>query len=228
MSLDAVYDEHERDGAARWTALASWARDAQLEKGKDERPLFLPRSPLPVGTAGYDPCKLIVDASRFGRRPADITANLLATQGVRPEMIDHRYLVFSVTRGTTREHLEGLVSALRELTAPDEEHQDSPPPASATRVWPRTVPRRAAPMRRAMQGARRVVPLHASVGMIAARQVGPYPPGIPLLLPGEVVDPATVHALVELLAAGITVRGIVSSVQGPSLTCLAEESAATE
>ena len=53
----------------------------------------------------------------------------------------------------------------------------------------------------------RAVPLAEAVGAVAAEPVTPYPPGIPLLLPGEVVSADAVEWLLAGLAAGLRVRG---------------------
>jgi len=42
-----------------------------------------------------------------------------------------------------------------------------------------------------------VVPLECCVGRIAAEPLCPYPPGIPLLVPGERIDPARAAWLIE-------------------------------
>jgi arginine decarboxylase len=53
-------------------------------------------------------------------------------------------------------------------------------------------------------------PLARAVGRIAAALVAPYPPGIPLLVPGEVIRAETVARLEAILAQGGVVRGIDS------------------
>jgi lysine decarboxylase len=46
------------------------------------------------------------------------------------------------------------------------------------------------PLGVAWRAAAEAVPLAAAVGRIAAEPLCPYPPGIPLLVPGERIDPA--------------------------------------
>ena len=48
----------------------------------------------------------------------------------------------------------------------------------------------------------------ASVGRIAAEWVIPYPPGIPLLAPGELITVEIVDYLQELQACGVSIRGL--------------------
>jgi arginine/lysine/ornithine decarboxylase len=46
-----------------------------------------------------------------------------------------------------------------------------------------------------------------AVGEVAAEPVTPYPPGIPVLTPGEVVSVEKVEYLCAAMAAGVQMRG---------------------
>ena len=46
------------------------------------------------------------------------------------------------------------------------------------------------------------VPAARAVGRVCAEVVAPYPPGVPVLIPGEVVTAELLDALVEARAAG--------------------------
>jgi lysine decarboxylase len=46
----------------------------------------------------------------------------------------------------------------------------------------------ALPIGQAWRGPSRLIPLSAAAGAIAAEPLCPYPPGIPLLVPGERID----------------------------------------
>ncbi|MET3565635.1 arginine/lysine/ornithine decarboxylase [Leifsonia sp. 563] len=50
-----------------------------------------------------------------------------------------------------------------------------------------------------------VVSADQAAGRVAAEQVTPYPPGIPAILPGEVINAAVVDYLRTGLAAGMVI-----------------------
>jgi arginine decarboxylase len=54
------------------------------------------------------------------------------------------------------------------------------------------------------------VPWEQAVGRIAASCAAPYPPGIPLLTPGEVITEEILAWVDAILAQGGSVRGIDS------------------
>ena len=53
--------------------------------------------------------------------------------------------------------------------------------------------------------------LAGSVGRIAAELVTPYPPGIPVLVPGEVIDAEQVAYLRSAADAGVHMHGAADS-----------------
>ena len=56
--------------------------------------------------------------------------------------------------------------------------------------------------REAFFAARESVPVERAVGRVSAELIAPYPPGIPVLAPGEEVTDAVVAALRAARAAG--------------------------
>ncbi|MFC0216158.1 aminotransferase class I/II-fold pyridoxal phosphate-dependent enzyme [Paenibacillus chartarius] len=59
-------------------------------------------------------------------------------------------------------------------------------------------------------GSVRRVPLHAAAGHVAAAMVVPYPPGIPVLYPGERITPGTAAYLQQLAEQGARFHGTPS------------------
>ena len=57
--------------------------------------------------------------------------------------------------------------------------------------------------REAFFGAVQDVPANQAVGRVAAEQITPYPPGIPIVLPGEIINQAVVDYLRSGLEAGM-------------------------
>jgi lysine decarboxylase len=61
------------------------------------------------------------------------------------------------------------------------------------------------PPRQAFFAERETVTLERAVGRVSAELIAPYPPGIPVLAPGEQITAQTVAALDEAKAAGIRI-----------------------
>ncbi|WP_287130306.1 aminotransferase class I/II-fold pyridoxal phosphate-dependent enzyme [Candidatus Cyanaurora vandensis] len=116
----------------------------------------------------------------------------LINEQIHPELSGPDHLVFILTPAHDDRVFTQLVPALRRglMVLPSLSWRDWPkPPCPVT-----------TDLGGAFFGPQRVVPLQAGVGRVAAQALTLYPPGIPLVLPGEVMT-------VELVAYVELVRG---------------------
>lgn len=63
---------------------------------------------------------------------------------------------------------------------------------------------------RAYLGKREEVPLAGAVGRVAADFINLYPPGIPLIVPGEAVSEGLIGEIRRYMRAGLTVQGVTA------------------
>jgi arginine/lysine/ornithine decarboxylase len=125
--------------------------------------------------------------------------------GIAPEMSDAAGIICLVTVGDTPESIHSLVQAVASLggTSRSAERVECPRVAGDA-IAPGTM---TLTPREAYFAGTRAVPLREAAGEIAAEAVIPYPPGIPILTPGEVIAGAKLDCLREGLAGGMHVRG---------------------
>jgi lysine decarboxylase len=93
-----------------------------------------------------------------------------------------------------------------------ERHRGTPRRVATAASWavePRTV---LAP-REAFFAPNETVPAEVAVGRVSAELIAPYPPGVPVLAPGELITAAAVDALREVAADG----GRIAYAADPSL-----------
>jgi arginine decarboxylase len=157
---------------------------------------------------GVDPAKLVVLLAGTGAHGSLVEADLIAA-GMPVEMGDRDTVVPIVT---IADDAERLGTFLTELIASIERHRGRPRRPAATAAWtvrPQTV---LAP-REAFFAPNETVAAHAAVGRISAELVAPYPPGIPVLAPGELITSAALAALREVAADG----GRIAYAADPSL-----------
>lgn len=122
-----------------------------------------------------DPCRLTIDTAAAGL-PGHQADRLLQEKNIFLEMSDERYLVAIVTCQDRPETLERFFAALTSLPTSRPLPPDrTPPPEPLVRM----------PLRQALFGPTEPVALEDARGRIAAQIVAPYPPGIPILAPGE-------------------------------------------
>lgn len=102
----------------------------------------------------------------------------LQERGIWPEMADSGHVVFIVTGADSMEELDRLEYVLKELAPEGDESSCPLPPEPEIVLRPR----------QALFAPAQVLPLARCEGKISACQIAPYPPGIPVVAPGEVIS----------------------------------------
>jgi lysine decarboxylase len=114
---------------------------------------------------------------------------------------DHRHIEAVLSTADDDGTADRLVTALRHLQAA------APglpaPPEVALPSWDDLALETAMLPRDAFFGPVEVVPVAEAAGRIAAEQITPYPPGIPVALPGERLNQAVIDYLLSGVAAGM-------------------------
>ena len=131
----------------------------------------------------------------------DVEDDLLES-GFGLEMADRDTLVATVTMADDSETVDALVDAVVAAVEARRGPARAVPPAA----WLGTdLPEVAMPPREAFFARHETVPAAQAVGRVAAELVAPYPPGIPAIVPGEVLTADVLDALRAAAAAGVRV-----------------------
>ena len=124
------------------------------------------------------------------------------------EAADPLNFVLNVTFGDSRDDIETLVGALRDLSARYADRAAVDAGACST-LLAHTPPftKQVLSPRDAVFASAVTRPLAECAGEVSAEMVTPYPPGIPVLGPGEEISAGIVAYLQEASAAGLKVHG---------------------
>ncbi len=133
----------------------------------------------------FDPTRLVIDAPQGGAA----LAAAFREHGVDAEMFDLRRVVFILSAMDKPEEVLHILSVLKEI----------PPVQADIPQLPMLtdIPQRAMEVRAAAMAETEYVPLARCAGRIAAASAGLYPPGVPLVCPGEVVPQEVVQRLMN-------------------------------
>ncbi len=170
-----------------------------------------------LGGQNTDPAKLVIDVS--GRGWTGFTASkwLRDTARVWIELADFRRIVCSLTFADDAVSVRVLLAALRALHAAKAPGTGAP--ASSGGSLP--VPPQVMAPRAALNSRIAAVTLPQSLLRTCAEYVIPYPPGIPLIVPGEQITVDVLTAIENVRAAGATIVGPLDR-SGTSLQVVAE------
>jgi arginine decarboxylase len=157
---------------------------------------------------GVEPTKLTVLLAGTGAHGIAVENDLIAA-GMPVEMADRDTIIPIPTIADDEASVATFTDA---LIAAIERHRGQPrhpEPAAAWTVQPQTV---LAP-REAFFAANETVPAAEAIGRVSAELIAPYPPGVPVLAPGELITAEAVQALREVAADG----GRIAYAADPSL-----------
>lgn len=160
-SLDLARDWLEGEGRGAYLRTAQ--RVAQL---REKFPSLRPGPGFAL-----DPCRFtlkVQDGPAFARA--------LEERGIYPEMEDGGHVVFICTACHREEDFHRLEAALEELKDGLGDCQPLPAPP---------LPEQVRTPREALFAPTETLPLEACEGRIAAAPLAPYPPGVPVVAPGE-------------------------------------------
>ena len=185
IDLARAYTEGPGHAAYRRSAAAC----AELREFVQKRTVFsaLTEDAFPA----LDPCRLTVCTAGTDMTGHQLADTLWSEYGVACEMADDRNTVFILTGSDTSGALSRLkrglrrISKRRELTSMPAPSEPFPPAERVMRVrdaW--------------FSQTGRVQPA-AAEGLVCARPVTPYPPGVPLLWPGEKITKAHIELIRE-------------------------------
>ncbi|HHU06719.1 MAG TPA: aminotransferase class I/II-fold pyridoxal phosphate-dependent enzyme [Clostridiaceae bacterium] len=186
-------------------------------------PPSLKRLQLPTS----DPLRLTYDYSSTGRTRAEVR-RIFDAGKVDPEVIDLSQIILIPALDTGDEEMKALASVLCAVGTPnsdfavgtDEEHAVSlgadtkGKPAVQDIGWVYSLLDRSAPVGvpvgKALFGniQKQETALREAEGRSAAEAIVPYPPGVALVWPGEIITRERIEAIEQLIAAEITVYGV--------------------
>ena len=154
-------------------------------------------------TFDYDPTKLTIHVRRLGITGYDAEKRLRERYNIEVEMSDMYNILCIVTPGDTEETIAKLLDALHGIAA----EQAGASEMKNVIVKNPKIPTLALSPRDAFYAETESVPLAEADGRIIAEFIMVYPPGIPILLPGEVISQENIDYISEHVEIGLPVQG---------------------
>jgi lysine decarboxylase len=163
-----------------------------------DAPIFLNPEQFPIGR--FDPVKIVLRANVLGLSGVDVEKEL-QTVNIRVEMADQDTIVFLATLADNVDDFKvlenSLVPILKSLQGPARETQTS-------LSWS-VVPSVAISIRDAYFADTETVSAADAIGRISADLIAPYPPGVAVVAPGEVLTEQIINGLAATQKAGVRI-----------------------
>lgn len=145
----------------------------------------------------FDPVKLVLRANILGADGIDIEKDLISSN-IRVEMADRDTLIFQVTIADDSETLTRLADTLIPIL---HKHLGRSRNSATALSWTIT-PQKGVSLREAYFGKSELVEAAKAIGRVSVDLVAPYPPGVAVLAPGEIITQEILDGLLEAKAEG--------------------------
>ena len=157
----------------------------------------------PENVFDYDISKLLISARKGNISGEELHKKLLKKYHIQAEMVSANDVLFMTSVTDKEEYFRRLLDALLEI---DETLEDNPMPGKAEEEMSK--PKSLMRICEAIEAKKKALPLMESMGETCGVYVYIYPPGIPLLTPGEKISERCVRSLLFYLEEGLKVHGL--------------------
>lgn len=202
-SLDAARRQMATQGRALMAQTLQLARDARTRIGKIPRlSVWEMPSPEIEGCLAIDPTRVTVNVTGLGISGYEADEILHEQLAVTAELALRAHLTFIISLGNTAADIDRLVAALTSLS---EQFTHSRTPILPPNPFPITdypLPAIHFSPRDAFFSPVETIPVSESMGRASAELICPYPPGIPVLMPGEEITREAIDLLQEIRLLG--------------------------
>ena len=198
-----ILEEHGAEAMGAWKSNIEYF----YEKAKE-----IPGLRIPDFGENMDRTKINLDMSACGIGGAKLE-ELLIERGIFSELYSGNILMLMSGIGNTREDCDRTLEALREIA---KEYAASGAPGAAEdsgKAAATGTPHFAPGALHPIPTRRRFVDLADAEGMVCAASIIPYPPGIPIVCPGETITAEVIAHCRTLRARGEKVIGITETGQ---------------
>jgi arginine decarboxylase len=207
-SLDGARQQMALEGRALLAQTLDLAQIARQKLSKIPGLTVLNFAEPQPGFRWFDSTRLTVDVSQWGLTGFEIDEILRDEWGVTAELPTLRQLSFIISLGNSPQDIEALIQAFRVLS-----HRYPILETTILNIPPIPPSHFALSPRDAFFEITETVKIQNAIARISAELICPYPPGIPLLIPGEIITQEALGYLQKVQQLG----GIISGCSDSSL-----------
>ncbi len=210
-SLEQAVTSLEKD-AGKWVDMGvSTARDISSRLSRIPGISvagYDPNVPIPPGLT-HDPGRILVNLSGLGITGPQAGKYLVSQKNVDPEMVGPNSILLIWTGADDLRSVDAVEAAFKDLAAAVKNQSiascaDGKAPVVLGEA---PIPKKAMPLREAFLAVSEPVPIEKTLGRVSADTIVIYPPGSPLVTPGEVIDENVIQYILRAKEFGLNVLG---------------------
>ncbi|KAL5836262.1 hypothetical protein ACOSQ4_015759 [Xanthoceras sorbifolium] len=136
------------------------------------------------------------------------------------ELVGIQSITFAVNLGTCREHIQRLVSGIKQVSSTSLPVRNFVKSVEHSALAPFTDINISLNPRDAFFSSKRKVGIRQSLGKICGELICPYPPGIPVMIPGEIITERALDYLLHIKSSTKGASTVIGGASDPSLSTI--------
>ncbi|WP_053955380.1 aminotransferase class I/II-fold pyridoxal phosphate-dependent enzyme [Inediibacterium massiliense] len=153
-----------------------------------------------------DQTRLVISMKKLGISGVELENILRKEYKIQMEMSDSHYIVGVCTIGNTKEDFKKLLYAIKEIKGQSKEiHEEEKISCSYVSPIVRISPREAVFL------PKKIIPMEESIGKVSGEYIIPYPPGVPMVCPGEEITEEIINQIMYMKKNKINMIGMEDS-----------------
>lgn len=160
------------------------------------------------GVFAFDPTKLSISVKEMGITGFELERILIEEYNIQMELSDFYNALGVITFGDSKESIDKLINSIKDISLRFFDTKEMKPMKS---VRIPAVPEQVLIPREAFYSETNIVPFEQSEDKICAEMIMAYPPGIPIITPGERISKEIIEYVHELKETKIQLQGMFDS-----------------
>ncbi|MBI4723112.1 MAG: aminotransferase class I/II-fold pyridoxal phosphate-dependent enzyme [Candidatus Stahlbacteria bacterium] len=161
------------------------------------------------GVYDMDTTRLTINVKNTGHTGYEVEQILQTTYKIKIEMSELFNIVVIISIGDSEQDIDYLVSCLIDFTSTIPKKNTLPKKYNKLANFLHHLPQQVLSPHSAVFGKQKAVKLTDSIGEVSAELITAFPPGVPLLLPGEKISKEIIEYIQLERAAGMQLNGAI-------------------
>lgn len=157
------------------------------------------------GVFAFDPTKVTVTAKELGLTGAELETLLVDDYNIQMELSDFYNVLGLITIGDTDESIDKFITALKDIS---NRYYGKGNKIKRSIIRMPGIPEQVLIPREAFYSEKNTIPFKESAGKICGEMIMAYPPGIPIITPGERITEEIIEYVEDLKEAQLHIQGM--------------------
>lgn len=203
VSLDVVRYQMETEGEKIWNEILDLSDYLRNEVNKIEGLYSFGKEILNGDIFDLDLTKITINTKNLGLTGFKVEEILNNNYNIEIELSDSYNILIFLTPGITKEEIDKLIYALKDLS-----NKYKKEPINEDVIVPE-IPEMAATPKEAYVSEKEIIELKDAKGRVSGKVISAYPPGLPILVPGEKISESILNYLFDLKKKGANLQGFM-------------------